>query len=156
MPQIESADEARSVARLIREGRITGPNRDTAMQALRVFDAAQSAPPPEPQPNLGAVNMPFIRDIRSGLGQAADFAEKELTPAKVAAGTGETGLAFGSGMVATPVAGLGGLLMNPLSPVGAGVRLAGKVFDFEAPSSADAVEGIQDALTYRPARPLVS
>lgn len=43
MPQIESADEAKSVARLIQGGQITGTARDSAMQALRDFDTAHVA-----------------------------------------------------------------------------------------------------------------
>jgi len=46
MPQIESPDEAKSVARLIQSGQLAGSARDTAMQALRDFDAAQTASPP--------------------------------------------------------------------------------------------------------------
>jgi len=42
MPQIDNADEARSVARLIQSGQITGAARDTAMQALRDFDTAHT------------------------------------------------------------------------------------------------------------------
>lgn len=48
MPQIESAEEAHSVARLIQSGQLQGPTRDGAMQALRAFDAEQSAPAAQP------------------------------------------------------------------------------------------------------------
>lgn len=43
MPQIESAEEAKSVARLIQSGQITGSARDGAMEALRAFDAGHTA-----------------------------------------------------------------------------------------------------------------
>jgi hypothetical protein len=45
VPTIDNPDEARNVARLIQSGSITGPARDSAMQALKDFDKAQSAPP---------------------------------------------------------------------------------------------------------------
>jgi hypothetical protein len=65
-------------------------------------------------------------------------------------GVGDTAATFGSQMVATPVAGLTGLVMNPLSPIGAAARLAGKVLGKEVPSTADIVEGTQRALSYNP------
>lgn len=46
MPQIENADEARGVARLIQSGQLTGASRDTAMTALREFDTRQTAAAP--------------------------------------------------------------------------------------------------------------
>lgn len=74
MPQIENAEEARSVARLIQNGQITGANRDTAMQALRDFDAKQSAPasPSAPPPRTGLDRAALAgRAIGEGVASAA-------------------------------------------------------------------------------------
>lgn len=51
MPQIENAEEAKSVARLIQAGQIKGPQRDMAMQALREFDSKQTQPVQAAAPN---------------------------------------------------------------------------------------------------------
>jgi hypothetical protein len=112
--------------------------------------AAPPAPPPTPEPNLGAMNMPFMRNLRGGLGQAAEFTEKELTPTKMAAGLGETAGTMASSMVAEPLAGLGGMMMAKTAPVGAAVNKAADMMGMQAPSAADAVEGIRGAMTYQP------
>lgn len=44
MPTIDSADEARAVARLIQSGQLQGPAAANALQALRQFDAQYSQP----------------------------------------------------------------------------------------------------------------
>jgi hypothetical protein len=105
-------------------------------------------PPPEPQPNLGAMNMPLMR----GLGNAAQFVGQEIAPPeKQAKGIGEAALTVGSGTLATPIAGLAGLGMSvPTSPVKLLAEAAGKQFGFKVPSGAETVEGVQQALTYQP------
>jgi hypothetical protein len=51
MPTIDSPAEAQSLAQLIQQGRITGSARDTAMQALRSYDASGAKPPQAANPN---------------------------------------------------------------------------------------------------------
>lgn len=60
MPQIENADEARNVSRLIQAGQITGTARDTAMQALRDFDTQSSGNTGE-KPGFFSPDYPYNR-----------------------------------------------------------------------------------------------
>jgi hypothetical protein len=71
MPTIDSPAEAQSLAQLIQQGRITGAARDTAMQALRGYDASGATPPQAPNPNApqGALGELALagRDVGEGV-----------------------------------------------------------------------------------------
>lgn len=101
-------------------------------------------------PDLGALQMSAMPGIARGLGRFADFADKELTPAKAAVGATETAGNVGSSMVSMPASGLAGLMTNPISPGGMAMNLYGKVTGKEVPTSAEVVEKVQNALTYQP------
>jgi len=102
MPQIESADEARSVARLIQSGQISGPARDTAMQALRDFDAAHTAALNPPQAALSQQSPSFARQIAMAPVGGAEMLLKlgsgalASIPAGVAYGGAAIGKALGA------------------------------------------------------------
>lgn len=116
MPTIDSADEAKSVARLIQSGQITGSARDTAMQALRDFDTrqtSQAAPQTRQKPGYG------VSDYLSAIP--------------------ETAAKLGSGLVASPIAGLAGL-----------GTLAGRTLGLTNSDPATVVQTTQNALTYQP------
>src|SRR5688572_16958157 len=85
-----------------------------------------------PAPNLGAFNMPFMSRLRGAATDASEFAEKELTPAKAVAGTGEAALALGTGTAAEPIAGLAGIAAAPFG------------------KGPEAVEATRSALSYQP------
>jgi hypothetical protein len=85
-----------------------------------------------PAPNLGAFNMPFMSRLRGAAADASEFAEKELTPAKAVAGTGEAALALGTGTAAEPIAGLAGIAATPFG------------------KGPEAVEATRSALSYQP------
>ncbi len=129
---------------------VTAPHGATQDQVLAYarsqFEKLEA--PPDPAPNLGAMNMPFMR----GLGDAANFVAKELAPPeKQVKGMGEAALTVGTGTAATPIAGLAGLGMSlPTSPVRLLAEAAGKQFGFKVPSGAETVEKVQQALTYQP------
>lgn len=86
---IQSVEEARSVARLIKEGRITGPGRDRALADLRAFDAAPVEAPAAPvgaPAAPGGLNRGEIgRRALTGLGEVALKGAAYL-PTKVGAG----------------------------------------------------------------------
>jgi hypothetical protein len=65
-------------------------------------------------------------------------------------GGAESAATIGSQMVSTPVAGLTGLVMSPVSPFGAAVRGVSKLAGVDVPNSGTIVENVQNAFTYRP------
>ena len=76
MPEITSPEEAREVARLIREGKLEGQSRTTAMEALRAFDGQQQQQQqarPAPAQAAPAKSEPAYKEWKDyGL---ADYAE---------------------------------------------------------------------------------
>lgn len=129
-PQIQSADEAASVARLIQNGAITGSGRDAALAALRVFDA-KGAPATKPPDFTMDHGQPNYSGVPLDKGQAS------LPEAvKGAVGLGEMGVAGATNTAGRIPAGFAGIAGAALpGPPGQGARWE---------------QGAEHALTYQP------
>lgn len=150
------------------------PSRAEIYQAIRNADAAgdsagvrrlgeylKTLPPEEPK---SAVETPGTIENTAEHQRRLAEAQQNLDTERSTAGVrnsaetvldynkagADTALTLGSQMIATPVAGLAGLAMSPASPLGAAVRVGGKALGLDVPSSANIVEGVQNALTYQP------
>lgn len=122
MPQIENPDEAQSVARLIKSGQITGAARDTAMQALRDFDAQGHKSPLESKGHAPLAPKPATWN--------------DFNPVEAAAeGTAQMVSGAGAGI-------LGGLGY-------AGTAALRAIGGTEAEPK-DVMRNVQDSLTYKP------
>lgn len=155
------------------------PTRAEVYQAIRNADAAgdsagvrklgeylKTLPPESPQSGVDTPGSPENRaEHERRLAASQQAQADDQAPLATLKRTGEnfveagkdlqkggleTAATLGSQVVATPVAGLAGAVMSPISPVGAAIRGGAKLLGTEIPSSADIVEGTQKALTYQP------
>jgi len=128
MPTIDSPQEAQSLARLIQQGKLTGDTRDTAMAALRTYDASGAKPPivpaagPSYWDRLNQTGAAVDQAARSGGGGALG------SLGRTALGAGEDALSM--------VSGLGGDVAGALTSIAT-----------QNPQRGDAV---RNALTYTP------
>lgn len=131
---IQSLEDAQSVARLLKEGKITGAGRDRALADLRAFDARQAAPAAKTAGAAsGATAAPTQRLTPD---QASSEAYRRVMDVVPGGSLGEAALSQISGGIGA----LGGGL-NYLATLG-GTR---------DPQAAEAVRSsTQEALTYQP------
>lgn len=129
------ADETRlnELLDLVEQARAEGDSatEQKAIAAYRMESGQAQQQPVQAAPAMGGgIGGMFQSRL---LNATQDFGEASK-PQNIAAGVGETGLALGSGAVATPIAGLAGL--------GASV--------FGQNTGADTTEAVQRAMTYQP------
>lgn len=123
---IQTREDAAQVARLIRDGKITGEGRERALQALRDFKASQSAEAPaqltpedralhegrlkQAEADLAQVRQPVPETVKESLVRGAAEAPAALTSLATGAAGGVAGGAAGvAGTLTNNLAGLAGM-----------------------------------------------